>query len=87
MVVIRLSRGGTNKRPFYQLVVADHRKKRDGRFIEQVGTYNPTPQGKESSIVLRKDRIQHWMAVGAKPSPRVQHLLKLSEKSQPSASE
>ncbi|MEM7403015.1 MAG: 30S ribosomal protein S16 [Myxococcota bacterium] len=73
MVVIRLSRGGTKKRPFYRMVVADSRMSRDGRFIEQVGTYNPLVQ--DRSIRLKQDRIEHWLQQGARPSDTVHHLI------------
>ena len=73
MVVIRLSRGGTKKRPFYRMVVADSRMPRDGRFIEQVGTYDPRVQKK--SVRLCLDRIDHWLQVGACPSETVRALI------------
>lgn len=69
---IRLSRGGAKKRPFYRIVIADSRSPRDGRFIERVGTYNPMVQkDNPDRIVLKEDRIRHWLSVGAKPSDRV----------------
>lgn len=73
MVVIRLSRGGTKKRPFYRMVVADSRMSRDGRFIEQVGTYDPRVQ--KRGICLRLDRVDHWLHVGARPSETVHALI------------
>ena len=75
MVVIRLTRGGAKKRPFYHVVVADQRKPRDGRFIEQLGYYNPV---KEEKNYLRLDleRVNHWINNGAQPSGRVQYLIK-----------
>ncbi|MEM7588636.1 MAG: 30S ribosomal protein S16 [Myxococcota bacterium] len=73
MVVIRLSRGGTKKRPFYRMVVADSRMSRDGRFIEQVGTYDPRVQKK--GVCLRLDRIDHWLHMGARPSETVHALI------------
>lgn len=76
MVVIRLARGGAKKRPFYQVVVADKRASRDGRRIEQVGYYNPMATEKETRVLLDNERINYWVSKGAKPSPRVQHLLK-----------
>jgi small subunit ribosomal protein S16 len=73
---IRLTRGGTKKRPFYSIVVADSRSPRDGRFIEKLGTYNPMlDRGHKDRVVLKPERIQHWMKVGALPSERVQRFL------------
>jgi small subunit ribosomal protein S16 len=69
---IRLSRGGAKKRPFYSIVVADSRSPRDGRFIEKLGTYNPMlDKGHKERIVLKTERIQHWIKMGALPSDRV----------------
>mgnify|MGYP001007694311 CR=1 FL=1 len=69
---IRLARGGAKKRPFYQIVVADARSPRDGRFVEKVGTYNPMlPQEHQDRIRLNVDRIKHWLSVGAQPTDRV----------------
>ncbi len=76
MVVIRLSRGGAKKRPFYKVVVADQRCARDGRYLEQVGFFNPIAVGGERRLDLKKDRIDHWLKVGAQPSCRVLSLLK-----------
>ncbi|EKD45138.1 MAG: 30S ribosomal protein S16, partial [uncultured bacterium] len=61
MVVIRLSRGGAKKSPFYQVLVADSRKSRDGRFIERVGFYNPMARGKETRLELNQERIGYWV--------------------------
>ena len=73
---IRLTRGGTKKRPFYSIVVADSRSPRDGRFIEKLGTYNPMlDKGHAERVVLKAERIQHWLKVGALPSDRVQRFL------------
>ena len=80
MVVIRLSRGGVKKRPFYQVVVADKRCARDGRCIERLGYFNPVAAGKEIRLHLDAARIEHWISKGAKPSPRVQQLLKTFKK-------
>ena len=74
MVVIRLSRGGSKKRPFYRVVMADKRMPRDGRFIEQVGTYDPRVE--KAGINLKLDRIDHWLKVGAQPSNTVTGLIK-----------
>lgn len=69
---IRLARGGAKKRPFYQIVVADARSPRDGRFVEKVGTYNPMlPQENQDRVRLNEDRIKHWLSVGAQPTDRV----------------
>lgn len=75
-VRIRLSRGGSHKRPFYRIVAADTRSPRDGKFIEKLGTYNPLlPQGHEQKLTVVADRIQHWLSVGAEPTERVAKLL------------
>ena len=72
--IIRLKRVGTKKKPHMRLVVCDSRSPRDGRFIEQVGTYDPS--AKPAKIQLKKDRISHWMKLGVKPSPTVLSLMK-----------
>ncbi|MBT4880384.1 MAG: 30S ribosomal protein S16, partial [Alphaproteobacteria bacterium] len=73
---IRLARGGTKKRPFYRIVVAEVTAPRDGRFIEKLGTYNPMlPKDNETRIVMNTDRIKHWLSVGAKPTDRVARFL------------
>lgn len=77
MVVIRLSRGGAKKRPFYYIVVADKRRSRDGRFIESIGYFNPIAAGKEIRLTLDMERAQHWISQGAQPSDRVKHLMKV----------
>ena len=76
MVTIRLARGGAKKRPFYQVVVTDSRNARDGRFIEKVGFFNPTAQGKAEKLRLDTDRIDHWLGLGAQLSDRVAKLVK-----------
>lgn len=75
MVVIRLARGGTKKRPFFHLVVTNSRSSRDGRFIERIGFYNPIAAGGEIKLQLHKDRFDYWIAKGAQPSERVTHLV------------
>jgi small subunit ribosomal protein S16 len=75
MVVIRLSRGGTNKRPFYKIVVADRRASRDGCYLERIGYFNPIAAGGEKRLELNKERIDYWMSKGAQPSDRVSSLL------------
>jgi len=76
MVVIRLARGGAKKRPFYNIVVADSRHRRDGRFIERVGFYNPVATEGEEGLRLALDRIDHWKHQGAKLSDTVAGLVK-----------
>ncbi len=76
MVTIRLSRGGSKKRPFYHLTVTDHRTSRDGRYIERVGFFNPVARGQEERLRVDQDRIEHWVAQGAQLSERVAKLLK-----------
>ena len=75
MVVIRLSRGGAKKRPFYNIVVTDSRERRDGRFIERLGFYNPMAAGSEQPLRVAMDRITYWAAVGAQLSPTVKRLV------------
>jgi len=75
-IKIRLARGGTKKRPFYRIVVADVRSPRDGRFIEKVGTYNPLlAKDNENRVNLVEDRIKHWLSNGAVPTDRVARFL------------
>lgn len=74
MVTIRLSRGGSKKRPFYHIVVADSRSSRDGRFIEQIGFFNPVARGQEERLRVQLDRIEHWIGLGAQISDRVSAL-------------
>ncbi len=76
MVTIRLSRGGAKKRPFYQMVVADSRKPRDGRFIENVGFFNPIAKGGEERLRINMERVNYWVGTGAQPSERVAALIK-----------
>jgi len=76
MVVIRLSRGGSKKRPFYHLTVADQRRARDGRFIERVGFFNPVARGQEERLRIEQERVEYWISKGAQPSDRVAALLK-----------
>jgi small subunit ribosomal protein S16 len=80
MVVIRLSRGGAKKRPFYHIVVADQRMPRDGRCIERLGFFNPVASGAEEELRLDLDRIDHWVSQGAQPSDRVHTLIKSARK-------
>jgi small subunit ribosomal protein S16 len=78
MVVIRLARGGAKKRPFFNIVVADSRNRRDGRFIERVGFYNPIAGQNEEGLRLALDRIGYWQDRGAKLSETVANLVKTS---------
>jgi len=81
MVVIRLARGGAKKRPFFNIVVADSRNRRDGRFIERVGFYNPIATKNEEALRLAVDRIAFWQQRGAKLSDTVAGLVKRAAKS------
>ena len=81
MVIIRLSRGGSKKRPFYRVVVADSRMRRDGRFIEQIGFFNPVARGQEERLRIALDRVEHWRGQGAQVSDRVEALAKQAAKS------
>ncbi|MCB2086695.1 MAG: 30S ribosomal protein S16 [Sphingomonadaceae bacterium] len=75
-VAIRLSRGGAKKRPYYRIVVSDTRSPRDGKYLEQIGTYNPMlPKDSGERVKLNEDRARHWLSVGAKPSDRVHRFL------------
>ena len=76
MVVIRLSRGGAKARPFYNIVVADKRARRDGNFIERIGFYNPKAAEHEPKFRLALDRVAHWVGQGAQPSDAVKKLIK-----------
>ncbi|MCY4157017.1 MAG: 30S ribosomal protein S16 [Gammaproteobacteria bacterium] len=76
MVGIRLSRHGAKKRPFYHIVVTDRRNKRNGRFIERLGFYNPIATGGEQSLRLELDRVDYWLGQGAQPSDKVRQLIR-----------
>lgn len=76
MVTIRLARGGAKKRPFYNIVVTDSRNRRDGRYIERIGFYNPIARGGEIPLQIDRERAQYWLSKGAQPSERVASLLK-----------
>lgn len=80
MVKIRLSRGGSKKRPFYHLTVADSRSSRDGRFIERVGFFNPIARGQEERLRVDSDRVEYWVGQGAQISDRVKSLIKEAAK-------
>ena len=76
MIKIRLSRGGTKKRPVYKVVIADSRRARDGRFIEKVGFFNPLlPKDKKERVGLEAERIKYWLGQGAQPTARVARIL------------
>ena len=76
MVTIRMARGGSKKRPFYHLTVADSRKAQCGRFIERVGFFNPQARGQEERLRVDRDRVAHWVGLGAGLSDRVAKILK-----------
>ena len=76
MVVIRLARGGAKKRPFYNMVVTDSRNRRDGRFVERVGFYNPVASGNAEGLVIKMDRLTYWTDNGTQLSPTVARLVK-----------
>ena len=80
MVIIRLARGGSKKRPFYSIVAADSRSRRDGRFIERLGFYNPVASGAAESFRIAQDRLDYWVGVGAQMSPAVKRLAALAKK-------
>jgi len=80
MVPIRLSRGGAKKKPFYHVVVTDSRMRRDGRYIERVGYFNPVARGAEKRLDVSLDRIEHWISLGAATSDRVKTLIKEARK-------
>ena len=73
---IRLARGGSKKRPFYRIVAADSRMRRDGRYIERLGTYNPLlPKDSEDRVKMNMERIQYWLGEGAQPTDRIARML------------
>lgn len=80
MVVIRLARAGSKRNPFYHLVVTDKRNRRDGRFIERVGYFNPVARGQATELMLERARIEHWVGLGAQMSDRVADLVKAWDK-------
>lgn len=80
MVSIRLSRGGAKKRPFYHIVVTDRRNRRDGRYLERVGFFNPVARGQEQKLRIDVERVDHWLGHGAQASDRVVALLKVYRK-------
>ncbi len=75
-ISLRLARGGAKKRPYYRIVAADSRRARDGKYLEQLGTYNPMlPKDSEDRVKLIEDRVRYWLSVGAQPSDRVHRFL------------
>ena len=82
MVTIRLSRKGAKKRPFYHIVVTDSRNKRDGRYIERIGFFNPVARGQEEALRLDLERVDYWLSKGAQPTERVEKLVKDLKKAQ-----
>lgn len=76
MVTIRLARGGSKKNPFYNIVVTDSRNRRDGRFIERIGFYNPVAKGNAESLRLARDRLAYWQGVGAQVSQTVARIVR-----------
>ena len=85
MVSIRLNRGGAKGRPFYNIVATDSRNRRDGRFVERVGFYNPIATGKEEELRFDLARVNYWKGIGAQVSPTVVRLLKTFAKKSPAA--
>jgi small subunit ribosomal protein S16 len=83
MVVIRLSRAGAKKRPFYHVVVTDSRRRRDGNYIECIGYFNPVARGQEVRLHLEMSKVAHWQSVGAQLSDRVRSLIKEHSKNAP----
>lgn len=78
MVTIRMARGGAKKRPFYHIVVTDSRNRRDGRFIERLGFFNPIAAANEEKMRINRERVDYWLSQGAQASERVASLLKQS---------
>lgn len=85
MVVVRLARGGAKKRPFFNVVATDKQNRRDGRFIERLGFYNPVAAESEHAFSVSTDRVSYWQSKGAQISPTVQRLLKQHAKQQAAA--
>ena len=84
MVNIRLSRGGAKRRPFYHIVVTDSRNRRDGRYIERLGFFNPIATGGETELSIDLERADYWISHGARPSDRVASLIKQHRRSEAS---
>ena len=82
-VHIRLSRHGTTKSPFYRIVVTDHRHRRDGRFLENLGTWNPVSN--PVALLVNRERLEYWRSKGAQPSHTVERLLKRHAEPKPAS--
>lgn len=76
MVVIRLTRGGAKKRPFYHIVATDRRNRRDGRYLQRLGYFNPIAKGQELRLRMEREQIEKWLNEGAKLSQKVEELVK-----------
>ena len=76
MLTIRLTRGGAKKRPFYRVVVANSKSPRDGRYVENIGFFNPIARGQDVRLKLKSERVSYWISQGAQPSKRVEALIK-----------
>ena len=85
MVTIRLARHGSKKSPFYHITVADRAARRDGRFVERIGFFNPVAQGQAEELRLDLERADYWLSVGAEPSEVVSKLIKRARKAAPAA--
>lgn len=85
MVTIRLARGGAVRRPFYHIVVTDRRSRRDGRYIERLGFYNPVATGQETELKLDLERADYWLSQGAQATERVAKLIKAHRRAQAQA--
>ncbi len=85
MVTIRLSRGGAKKQPFYHIVATDSRSRRDGRYIERLGYYNPVARGDSTAVEINLERVEYWTSVGAQMSDRVAKVVKGYRKGQAAA--
>ncbi|MDZ4081790.1 MAG: 30S ribosomal protein S16 [Bdellovibrionales bacterium] len=79
MVVIRLARGGSKKRPKYRITVADSRQWLNGKFIEVIGNFNPSPRGQEQKLVIDLEKANAWIKVGAQPTERVRSLIRMAQ--------
>lgn len=82
MVVIRLNRGGSKKRPKYRITVADSRAWLGGRFLEVIGHYNPAPRGQEKRLIIDLEKANEWIKKGAQPTLRVKSLMKMAQSGQ-----
>lgn len=85
MVKIRLARTGAKKRPYYHIIATDSRSRRDGRFLERLGHYNPNASGQEQKLLIDLDRFAYWRDKGAQISDRVEHLVKIAPKAEAAA--